>query len=348
MFSQFDISLEESVHLLKRVLPLMSERQVPTIPQNYAVWFEYVTCHNPQLRDQIDSHISSGLGFTPAVCRDLYETFFLDRVRAEFDTLRGSMREAVEGVLGQLADLEHGMDDYDEVLKVCEKELGGDLSVEQMKALVVKLIAETHDARAATRHVGSSLFSMSEELTELRVHINQLNRDSRTDALTGIDNRRSFNEVIARMTEDADVSGDPLSLIIVDIDHFKNFNDTHGHVFGDKVIRFVAQEMKQCVKGRDFISRFGGEEFAVLLPSTAVEGACTLAESIRYIIEAQSIRDGDGVVVDKVTISLGVAQYIVGESHSDFINRADAALYASKSGGRNRVTSDVERRASQH
>ena len=111
---------------------------------------------------------------------------------------------------------------------------------------------------------------------------------------------------------------------------------------GDKVLRFVAQEMEQCVKGRDMLARYGGEEFGVLLPNTPLDGAVMLAESIRAIIEAQRVRDEDGQELEKVTISLGVSQYVPNEEIGTFIERADECLYASKENGRNRVTNEEE------
>jgi diguanylate cyclase len=126
---------------------------------------------------------------------------------------------------------------------------------------------------------------------------------------------------------------------MLDIDHFKKCNDTYGHLFGDKVIRRVAQVITKNVKGQDLPARIGGEEFAILLPDTPVAGALALAERIRMAVERGRIKRGDGAeAVGNITISLGVAEYAPGETLEAFILRADQALYASKAGGRNRVT----------
>ena len=183
---------------------------------------------------------------------------------------------------------------------------------------------------------------MATEMTELRTQVDRLSRDSRTDALTGVANRRAFDDAMRRLTKEAAENADSLCLVMVDIDHFKAFNDEHGHLTGDRVLRFVAQEMEQCVKGRDMLARYGGEEFAVLLPSTPLDGAVMLAESIRAIIEAQRVRNESGEDLPKVTISLGVASYNADEDIAGFIERADACLYASKENGRNCVTSELD------
>ena len=206
----------------------------------------------------------------------------------------------------------------------------------------MQLAQETTNTRERSVQVEASLKVMSDELTELRAQVNALTRDSQTDALTGVSNRRAFDAAMDRLMEESQQDGQPLSLIMADIDCFKVFNDTHGHLVGDQVLRFVAQEMQQCVKGRDVLARFGGEEFSVLLPATPLEGARMLAESIRVIIESQVVSNHSGKELDSVTISMGVAQYLPGEDAQSFINRADACLYKSKEDGRNRVTAESE------
>ncbi|MBI5108197.1 MAG: GGDEF domain-containing protein, partial [Rhodocyclales bacterium] len=127
--------------------------------------------------------------------------------------------------------------------------------------------------------------------------------------------------------------------LMADIDHFKQVNDTYGHVFGDKVLRAVAQILQDNVKGKDTAARYGGEEFIVLLPDTPLEGARQLAERIRGIVERCRIkRSGDQGAVANIMVSLGAASLRGGERATDFIARADAALYTSKTSGRNRVT----------
>jgi diguanylate cyclase len=145
---------------------------------------------------------------------------------------------------------------------------------------------------------------------------------------------------LAECLAEAEQEGRVPSILITDIDHFKLVNDTYGHLFGDKVICAIAQILKQNIKGKDTAARYGGEEFVILLPDTPLQGALTLAESIRATIEGIRIkRVQDNAVATNITVSLGVASYQQNESISDFIGRADQALYESKRQGRNRVTS---------
>ena len=340
MSTLFEVPLDESVEVLKRVLPLMSEKKVPTIPQNYAVWYDYVTKRNLRLAEELEKRMDSGEDFDPASCRTLYERYYMSEIRAEVDGIQGAVRHAVESVLNELGGLGEDINHFSEVLDECGESLKQDPTPEDLNKLVVSLVKETAKTKARSQEVEGSLTVMADELTELRTQVDRLSRDSRTDALTGVANRRAFDDAIGNAMDESAENNVPLCLILADIDHFKSFNDTHGHLIGDRVLRFVAQEMEQCVKGRDMLARYGGEEFAVVLPNTPLSGAMMLAESIRAIIEAQAPRNDDGSELDKVTISLGVAQYVPGEDVSLFIERADACLYASKEAGRNRATSE--------
>jgi diguanylate cyclase len=177
------------------------------------------------------------------------------------------------------------------------------------------------------------------EIETLRQEVGKAREDALADGLTGLMNRRGFDMGIAACLSAADINPCGPCLIMADIDNFKHVNDSYGHVFGDKVIRAVAEILKKNVKGRDTAARYGGEEFVVLLPGTPVEGARQLAESIRSMVEKVRIKRGsDDWSAAKISISLGVAGFKPGESAAEFVARADVALYSSKNSGRNRVT----------
>jgi diguanylate cyclase (GGDEF)-like protein len=158
-----------------------------------------------------------------------------------------------------------------------------------------------------------------------------------TDGLTGLNNHRTFQEIMARELERAKRYGRPLSLLLTDIDHFKSFNDTYGHPVGDLVLREISGCIRSAVRLNDFPARYGGEEFAVVLPETDERGAYVIAERIRQAVEARVIESGSNML--RVTISIGVVTFpTYGTTQQEIIDCSDKALYASKKGGRNRVT----------
>lgn len=156
-----------------------------------------------------------------------------------------------------------------------------------------------------------------------------------TDPLTGVNNRTAMNSALIRETELARRHGNALSLIAVDIDHFKQVNDTYGHLAGDYVLKAVAEALTDCTRRTDILFRSGGEEFLILLSNTGKEGALLLAERIRSTIESCELLYGDDKIA--VTTSLGVACFSKGDNSESLFEKADTALYAAKAGGRNCV-----------
>jgi len=151
--------------------------------------------------------------------------------------------------------------------------------------------------------------------------------------LTGLANRRVFDGQMAQRVAEFERYGNIFSLLLLDADHFKELNDTHGHQAGDTVLRRLADVLRQTVRESDIVARYGGEEFAVILPETSIDGARWSSERIRKAVEAESVPVGKTDLA--VTLSIGAAEVLSGEDVSELIERADAALYASKRAGRN-------------
>lgn len=179
------------------------------------------------------------------------------------------------------------------------------------------------------------IIGIDHHITRWKVAERELQRLAQLDALTGIANRRHFREEAERALDRAERYGEPLSLVMLDIDHFKHVNDTHGHQTGDQVLLETVSRINSCLRKSDIAGRWGGEEFVVLLPHTDVAEAHYAAERLRTALAAAPIQVGGNALL--VTLSAGFAQRVPGEVLDAFIARADTALYQAKNSGRNRV-----------
>lgn len=192
------------------------------------------------------------------------------------------------------------------------------------------------------QHIISANGELKKQLADARSQLDQQSQqierhvlESLRDALTGIPNRRAFDRELDRRLAQFRQRLTPVSLVLVDVDHFKKFNDTHGHQAGDEVLKAVGDAIRNAVRDTDLAARYGGEEFAAVLPETGREAAVRVGERVRQAIAERLVRYGESQL--KVTASVGVATIRAGESAEPFIARADTALYAAKSAGRNNV-----------
>jgi len=206
----------------------------------------------------------------------------------------------------------------------------------------VRVFIELYSQKILLKEQSKLLKLKVQELSKLRESNYRLENLSVCDALTGISNRRHFDQYIEAGWKSNMRSGKPLSLVMADIDYFKSYNDNYGHIKGDECIVKVAKAMAQSVKRpMDLVSRYGGEEFAVVLTETDMNGATIVAEKIRKNINDLALTNEYSSIAPYITLSLGVATIIPSQSYTteELINRADKSLYKAKSSGRNSVIS---------
>jgi diguanylate cyclase (GGDEF)-like protein len=184
--------------------------------------------------------------------------------------------------------------------------------------------------------IGGTIFKYLSGADAEAAYFEEIFQLSITDGLTQVGNRKFFDETLEREFSRARRHGRPVSVLVVDIDHFKQVNDTHGHLTGDFVLRQVADAMKQRIRRDEILARYGGEEFAILVAETELAGAAQLAEDLRAAVETREIVFQETRIA--VTVSIGCAELSPDDkTASDLFQRADEKLYAAKRGGRNRV-----------
>ena len=330
--------------LAKMAFALMTERQVAPTPENFQLFYAYVSGENPAITHIVSELISARREFTPELLTDLCERFFSNvRMQSAVENIGTEITEAVSGVLSRLQMAERDAVAYGKTLSAASGELDDAQSVESLQKLVGGLMTATRTMEARTKSLETELQQSSREVHDLRSKLDDVRKESLTDPLTGIANRKAFDTDLKDAIGKAKESGDPVSLLMCDIDHFKAFNDRWGHTTGDQVLRLVAECLSENVKGRDTAARYGGEEFAVVLRNTALADAVKLANQIRLLVERKKlVKKSTGDILGSISISIGVAELVPTDSEVHFIRRADACLYAAKDAGRNCVVSDAQ------
>ncbi|WP_158044651.1 diguanylate cyclase [Skermanella pratensis] len=336
--------MEQATKWADLAMARMVAESLPPTPQHFAIWYSYFSGDLPDLTRALDKLAENGQVLTAERMAELHGKFF------SFDHEKHAIREAgarIQGALGHLLDLLRASgadsDRYGKALqhfgeRVEVREL------EQLSALVDAIAAETQLMTEHNRRLHSQLQSSSSQMDELRRNLDVVRQEAITDSLTGLFNRRLFDaslgEAVARAAQD----GRPLSLLMTDIDHFKRFNDAHGHTIGDHVLALVARTVKESIRATDTAVRYGGEEFAVILPDSRMADAVRIGEQIRKSVASKKlVNRSRNVTLGTITLSVGVAQLARGESPADLIKRADAALYDAKQSGRNRVAAKEAR-----
>lgn len=337
-----DEDFEKARALADRAMNRIVANSLLPNPENFTLWYAYFGGQNPDLTRAIELAQRDGSSLTQSHCDDLYKRFFT--LDAEAQAVRETSeraRAALGRILDQLGSVGSETDRYGQALAGFRGELDQPLTLDELRAMVAAIAAETTSIVDRQTRLQGQLLESSQQLAEMRVVLDTARREAMTDGLTGIANRRGFDQALAAAADAAVQTGMPLTLLMVDIDHFKRFNDTHGHLVGDHVLKLVAKVLTEGVKGRDTVARYGGEEFSVILPRTELANAVTLAEQLRASVGSrQIINRTRNANYGSVTLSIGAAEYRPGEDLSVLMRRADEALYTAKRGGRNRVCAE--------
>ena len=339
-------SSDESIGYVRLALPLMSEYSIPVTPENYAVWYSYVSGKNEELRKTIELMIEESKQFSKEINEILYQRFFKGKDENSLREVQEGLQWILVTIFNEVTKLTGETGKCESLLNKSVDRLSGNISIEELRDIVNVIISETKSMGKAGWEMQQKLEKTKEDLKILQNEVAEAKTKSLVDFLTGIANRRGFDKMLLTSVDEIDASDDCLCLLLIDIDHFKKFNDLHGHIVGDEVLKFVAKKIKKTVRGRDLLARFGGEEFTVILPKTPLLGAKTVAENIRIAFaEGKLKRSTTSKDLGTITVSIGVSQHRSGESLEDFIKRSDQALYLAKESGRNRVMteSDLEK-----
>ena len=323
---------DRAAELLRLAVPAMTRQPASPDPVTYAVWYEHVAGRNGGLSAEIQRLMEAKTAIDNVQIRRLFQQHVLTPDERATREVASGFRQILDsvGVSASAAALD-------------TERFGGALqrwrdAVHSGEAADPARCAEMEDdtraVRSAVEGLQQQLVHTCAEADRLRVELDRVRDEALCDALTGLPNRRCFD---TRLADCQAIPGGGSCLLLADIDNFKRINDSFGHLFGDQVLRAVAQGLRACLGDGHLAARVGGEEFAILMPSATPAQAQSLAERIRTAVAGSRIRRRDGDTIGQVTVSLGVAARRADEASEVWFDRADKALYAAKHAGRNRV-----------
>ena len=337
--------VEASHKIAEQALRDLKALGLPATPQNIELWCAHLSGENPPLSRDIDKLQSADKPLTQSALDELYKSFIqhadlsrdvidiVARFRDEVVELQDFIEESGENALGHNKALSD--------LNIKMQEGGG--APNDVEDILKGVFAIAKSMRTENKNLESRLADSAGEIAALQRNVELVQAEAQKDALTGVANRGEFDRVLKKQITEAKETGDPFALVMADIDHFKQFNDTWGHQTGDQVLRLVAEVMDANLKGQDLLSRYGGEEFAMILPETKIENAEMLANRIREAVESRRLqkrRTGEDLGV--ITLSMGIARHVEEDDPESMVERADECLYAAKRTGRNRVVAEHE------
>lgn len=318
-------------------LALCALHSLPPLPLHYEVFFAYVTGDPAAVRQEIDTVLQKGRPLTDKLLGDIHQRHFRTDSSAAAEAEARAQGE-LERAVAYLRNAEQDTSRFGSALMTYGEGLAGATDADGSRNYVERLLAETRAMQEKSRELEKQLKKSSAEIDRLKSNLEKARLEAVTDELTGVGNRKLFDQTLLGSVERAQASRRPLSLIFCDVDHFKTFNDSWGHKLGDHVLKLVAQVLRSLVGDKGVPARYGGEEFAIILPDISLPEATAMAERIRLAISRKIMKSrSTGQTLGRITMSFGVSQYRNGEDLDGFVGRADRALYEAKDSGRNRV-----------
>ncbi len=324
--------------LARNVIGEMEKAGVWPTPLNFELWLHYLSDPEGPLAQEIRRLLAQSAVITDKTSEMLAAEFLpRGRLPDQIRDVGAVLDRELASVASAIAMAHKTQHDYGETLADASQCMETVDDPSSLKDLVGDLSTATNRVRRETAILEKRLEKSNKEVIRLRENLEQVRRDAMTDALTNLANRKAFDERLEAACAEDD--GAPLSLAILDIDHFKRFNDTWGHQTGDQVLRYVSTVLSNICGKTRFAARFGGEEFAIIFPGEGAGVVMAALESIRNDVASRALRRrSTNDDLGSVTVSAGFAQRRKGETAASLLERADAALYESKRAGRNCVT----------
>ncbi|MES0882176.1 GGDEF domain-containing protein [Roseibium sp. SCP14] len=322
----------------------IKKNTLPAYPRSYELWYTYAAGFNQGLNRAINDTVKQNGRISTDEMLTLYGRFLSPtRLGDRLDEVGTKVSREVEELVDSIKLCTDATSDYGAALEQAGEKIKSVADPEKLQIYVTHLVKSTQNAVSSNRKLESQLLESKKHIESLQSALEAIRYESLTDELTTLNNRKHFENSIEKITDQSNESGRGFALLMTDIDHFKKFNDTYGHQTGDQVLRLVALAVKQNIKTQDVACRYGGEEFAIILPHTDLEEAKKIGESIRTaVMSKELVKRSTGENLGRVTISVGIACYQNMDTPHSILSRADEALYSAKNAGRNLVRTEQD------
>jgi diguanylate cyclase len=329
----------QAYELARKAVAAMEAHKVWPTALNFELWIHYLAAKDSALGAEMDQMLKAGEPFTDSVGETLAAKFLpRQKLSGEILDAGDALSKELDSVTRAIVSARESSEAYGQELANASESLAGE-DTGKIKAMVETLTQATQRVRHENQTLESQLADTTAEVGRLREHLELTRREAMTDGLTGLANRKAFDEALTQACDQSEAAGGTLSLAVLDIDHFKAFNDSWGHQTGDQVLRYVASVIGRSGSAPRTAARYGGEEFALIFPGEGARAALAILEDIRAEVASRVLkRRSTNEDLGAVTLSAGLAERHPGETPAGLVERADAALYASKRAGRNRTS----------
>lgn len=327
----------------ERAIEMMRKLRVLPTPRNYAVFYACAGGQQTDLVAEVDRIVSNKEYLSEEVLDHIFNSYIAEAQSRVVMETASTTRRIITEMMRDIAIFNGTTNNIgQEIGQQIERMKPGEMNEEDIRKVAKSVLDGAASMQQSTESVNEQLALAQREIYDLRENLAKVTVESERDFLTGTFNRKAFDRRLAEAMEEAKTKHLDLTLIMLDIDHFRKFNDKFGHLTGDEVLKFVSKIITESVKGQDSVARFGGEEFSIILPRTSVGAGMIVAESIRKSISSKELkRKSTGEHYGQITVSLGVAGFKSGaDTPYQLIKRADDALYRAKRSGRNKVVQE--------
>jgi len=326
---------KELAGVSQRIFELAKTHDLPLTPKVYDVLFAYLTQDNPPLKDSVETALSGPDTLREDNLNTAHTTFLGNAIVEEgLERLRGLMARELAEVSDRISQGMRGNAQMIKTLQSSLRDLAGSITRESVQAVARDISTSGKSQLHDTTQLSEKLNRTQFQLNRMQKDLAELREKASTDHLTRLANRRLMDE---RMKQFID-GGHEFSFAMIDIDRFKQVNDSFGHAVGDTVLQGLGQFLRDNLKGRDFAARCGGEEFAIFLPQTGLDGARTLCDNIRKgFRKINWVNQQTQQQIGAVSLSIGVTERRPDDGAEDLLLRVDKLLYEAKENGRDRV-----------